>query len=251
VTGWRRPDPEPVEVHIEIDPEPLTTAATRPQVRPVHHRPITACSVVAESVSYSRGGRVILDEVRMVAVAGESIAVTGPSGSGKSTLLALLAGLEQPDAGIVRREPRDSLPRRDGVILQGYGLASVLTAAENVEVPLQAGALGRLAPAEIRDRAAAMLAAVGLSPVADHLIEELSGGQQQRVAVARALVADPAIVFADEITAELDHEWKDHVVDLVLDVAHRGGLVVLATHDPDVAGRCSNQIRLTDGRVST
>jgi ABC-type lipoprotein export system ATPase subunit len=151
----------------------------------------------------------------------------------------------------VRREPRDSLPRRDGVILQGYGLASVLTAAENVEVPLQAGALGRLAPAEIRDRAAAMLAAVGLSPVADHLIEELSGGQQQRVAVARALVADPAIVFADEITAELDHEWKDHVVDLVLDVAHRGGLVVLATHDPDVAGRCSNQIRLTDGRVST
>jgi putative ABC transport system ATP-binding protein len=96
-----------------------------------------------------------------------------------------------------------------------------------------------------------MLAAVGLTPVADHLIEELSGGQQQRVAIARALVADPAIVFADEITAELDHEWKDHVVDLVLDVAHRGGVVVLATHDPNIAYRCSNQIRLTDGRVST
>jgi predicted ABC-type transport system involved in lysophospholipase L1 biosynthesis ATPase subunit len=207
-------------------------------------------ALVVDAVSYARNGRTILDQVSVVATPGTSLAVVGPSGSGKSSLLALMAGLEQPDSGAVRRNAYGSAPAATGLILQGYGLVSVLTAAENVEVPLQAGAAGPLARSEVRTRAAATLAAVGLTAVADHLIEELSGGQQQRVAIARALVLNPTVLFADELTAELDHEWKDHVVDLVLGIAQSGGTVVLATHDLQVAARCDRIVRLVDGRVS-
>jgi putative ABC transport system ATP-binding protein len=207
-------------------------------------------ALVVDAVSYARNGRTILDHVSLVATPGTSLAVVGPSGSGKSSLLALMAGLEQPDSGAVRRKANGSAPAVTGLILQGYGLVSVLTAAENVEVPLQAGAAGPLTRSDVRARAAAALAAVGLTAVADHLIEELSGGQQQRVAIARALVLDPTVLFADELTAELDHEWKDHVVDLVLGIAHSGGTVVLATHDLQIAARCDRIVRLVDGRVS-
>ena len=198
--------------------------------------------VIAEGVGYVRAGRTILEAVDVALSAGESLAVVGPSGSGKSSLLALLAQLEPPDSGRVQRESGPG--RRDGLVLQGYGLVSVLTAAENVEVPLQAGVAGRVGRADIRARALAALDAVGLTPVADHLIEELSGGQQQRVSIARALVIEPTVIFADELTAELDREWKDLVVDLVLDVSRRGGIVVLATHDPEIAARCSRVMHL-------
>jgi ABC-type lipoprotein export system ATPase subunit len=199
---------------------------------------------VAQGLSYARAGRTILDSVSLTISGGESLALVGPSGSGKSSLLALLAQLEQPDAGHVRAAP--AARAASATILQGYGLVSVLTAAENVEVALQAGQVGR---AEVRARAAAMLDLVGLLPVADHLVEELSGGQQQRVAIARAMVVEPAVLFADELTAELDHEWKDAVVDLVLAVAAGGGIVVLATHDPDIAARCTRTVSLLDGRI--
>ena len=200
----------------------------------------------ARAVVYRRAGRTILDGVSMTALPGRSVAVMGPSGSGKTSLLALLAGLEPPDNGEVVRDRAARL----GLILQSYGLVGVLSAAENVEAPLQAGVLGRLGRGEIRERSATMLAAVGLDDVADHLIEELSGGQQQRVAIARALAAEPAIVFADELTAELDHDWKNRIVTLVLDVARRGGIVVLATHDPELAERCDHVIRLNDGQLA-
>jgi ABC-type lipoprotein export system ATPase subunit len=213
------------------------------------HRPLVAGSVHADAVSYARAGRTILDSVSVSVAPGEALAVVGPSGSGKSSLLALLAGLEPPDSGSVRRD-RDGTPGPDGLVLQGYGLVSVLTAAENVEAPLQAGALGRLGRGEVRQRAAAALDSVGLTEVADHLVEELSGGQQQRAAVARALAIDPVVLFADELTAELDHEWKARVVELVLGVAGRGGIVVLATHDPEIAARCDHRLHLVDGRVA-
>lgn len=243
------PGDDIVELQLSYQPDLVegTGSSTAPGGA-LPHREITVGSIEAAAVSYTRAGRLILDRVDVHVSAGQSLAVTGPSGSGKSSLLALLAGLERPDAGTVRRDPPAT--GQDGLILQGYGLVSVLTAAENVEVPLQAGALGRLTPTEIRTRAAAVLDAVGLTPVADHLIEELSGGQQQRVAIARALALDPPILFADELTAELDHEWKDRVIALALDIAARGGIVILATHDPAIAHRCTHRVHLTDGHVA-
>jgi putative ABC transport system ATP-binding protein len=240
---------EPVPVDFEVDmvapAAPSDRAGKRWRVDPPARRPLAPGPVIADAVSYARNGRSILDTVSVLVPPGESLAVVGPSGSGKSSLLALLAGLERPDSGAVRRTAA-----RAGLILQGYGLVSVLTAAENVEVPLQAGVRGDLAAPAVRAAAADVLDSVGLTPVTDHLIEELSGGQQQRVAIARALAIDPDVVFADEVTAELDHEWKEQVVELLLDVAQRGGIVVLATHDLEIAARCTSTVRLVDGRVS-
>jgi putative ABC transport system ATP-binding protein len=215
--------------------------------------PLQTGAIHARELHYTRAGRTILDGATMSVRPGESLAVMGPSGSGKSSLLALLADLERPDRGaIVREQPAGRL----GLVLQGYGLVSLLTAAENVEVPLQAdaGAIGatgskRLTPEQIQQRAAAIIATVGLAEVADHLTEQLSGGQQQRVAIARALVVEPDVILADELTAELDHEWKHRVLDLVFDIGRRGGIVVLATHDPDVAARCDRVLRLEAGHL--
>ena len=204
--------------------------------------------LLATGLSYARDGRQILADVSLAAYAGEPVAVTGPSGSGKSTLLALLAGLEPPDAGTVAVDGRalgPGVPDGFGLVLQGYGLVSVLTAAENVEVALQGRGLSR---DEVRDRAAAALAEVGLDGVSEHLVEQLSGGQQQRVAVARALAVDPAVLLADEFTAELDADSRTRILALVLGVARRGALVVVATHDPEVAQACATQLRLVDGR---
>ncbi len=169
----------------------------------------------------------------------------GPSGSGKSSLLAILAGLEHPDAGCVRR-PAGQL----ALVLQAYGLASLLTAAENVEVALQAHATVSTTVSTIRRAAAAALDSVALTQYADHLVEELSGGQQQRVAIARALASMPQILFADEFTAELDHETKETALILILGVARRGGITVIATHDPEVAARCDTVVHLAEGHIA-
>ncbi len=203
--------------------------------------------LVATDVCYQRAGRTLLDRVSLQASPGQAIAVTGPSGSGKSSLLALLGGLERPDAGTVRRHPPTA---RLGFVLQAYGLANLLTAAENVEIALQPHlAAGRLTRADIRRSTADMLDRVGLTPNADHLIEELSGGQQQRVAIARALITEPDILLADEFAAELDHTSKEQALDLILAVADRGGIVIIATHDPDIAECCRQVLHLTDGRL--
>lgn len=203
--------------------------------------------VVAEGISYTRDGRVILDGVSVRARPGQVTGIVGPSGSGKSTLLAILAGLEQPDAGQVHRpRPIHEL----GLVLQAYGLASLLTAAENVEMPLQTGRHGLLSRAEIRARAAKSLALVDLTAVADHLTEELSGGQQQRVAIARALVINPRILLADEFTSELDHVSRDHAVELVFRHAREGAIVIIATHDPGIVAKCDHVVHLSSGRVS-
>jgi len=210
------------------------------------HRPRLG-PLVATELCYRRGGRTLLDRVSLLAQPGQVIGVMGPSGSGKSSLLAVLGGLDRPDAGDVRRDPPDA---RLGFVLQGYGLASLLTAAENIEIALQPHvAAGTLTRAEVSHQASDILDLVGLSGVADHLVEELSGGQQQRVAIARALVIQPDILLADEFAAELDHEAKQHALDLVLAVAGRGGIVVIATHDPDIAERCDEVFHLADGNL--
>jgi ABC-type lipoprotein export system ATPase subunit len=198
------------------------------------------------------GDRCVLGGVDLDAPAGSLTAVTGPSGAGKSTLLAVAAGLLQPQAGtaVLDGEPlhgEDRPARRVGVVLQGYGLVPVLTAAENVELPLQ---LAGSSPGDVRDRAAELLDRLGVAGAADRLVEELSGGQQQRVAVARALVVRPRVVVADEPTAELDKGWREVVMKLLREVADDGGAVVLATHDEEVAGLCDGGVHLTDGVVA-
>lgn len=204
-------------------------------------------ALVAHDLGYDAGGRTILDAVSMQAGAGRLFGVIGPSGAGKSTLLGMLASLLAPARGAVRLDDAPVVPgdaelrRRMGVVLQGYGLVAALTGRENVAVPLRARGLD---PQTVDDLAAAALAAVGLSDVADHLIEDLSGGQQQRVAVARALAGMPDVVIADEPTAELDADNRAVVLDLLAAAAERGAIVVAASHDPELAERCVDQLHL-------
>ena len=208
-------------------------------------------TLVADRVGYRRAGRAVLDDVSVSAYPYEVLAITGPSGSGKSSLLALLAGLEPPDSGTVTRvgaQVAGTVPEGYGLVLQGYGLVSVLSAAENVEIVLQGQGLDRN---DILDRAEDVLAVLGLDEVADHLVEQLSGGQQQRVAIARALVIEPPGLLADELTAELDPASRQRVLDRVFALADRGSTVVICTHDPDVAARCHRQIELTNGRLTS
>jgi ABC-type multidrug transport system ATPase subunit len=199
-------------------------------------------------------GRLILDGVDVEAESGRVLAVRGPSGAGKSSLLAILAGLIAPTAGTVTVDDVPvavgdlGLRRRVGLVLQGYGLVTALTGRENVAIVLQASGSGR---EDVRERTAGTLDSVGLTDVADHLIEDMSGGQQQRVAVARALVAEPELLCADEPTAELDAENRERIITLLVEAARRGAIVVIATHDPEVIERCDDVLELDAGRVVT
>ncbi|HVC38890.1 MAG TPA: ATP-binding cassette domain-containing protein [Candidatus Dormibacteraeota bacterium] len=201
----------------------------------------------AEDVVVSIGPRTILDRVGLLAQAGEVVGVTGPSGSGKTTLMMVLAGLQAPDRGRVLLDGRPVSPRSEpvGIILQNHGLVSILTAAENVALPLQAR---RLPAAEAEARTRAALHAVGLDEVAEHLCEDLSGGQRQRVGVARALAADPELLIADEPTSELAAEARHLVLGLLREHASRGRIVIVASHDQEVVDACDRCLRLIDGR---
>lgn len=203
--------------------------------------------LTAHGLSYERDGQLILDGVDVAVRAGESVAVTGPSGSGKTSLLAILSGLTAPGAGEVyldgQRLKGFAGPQRGvSVVLQGYGLVSLLTAAENIEVALRAA--GRPA-GEAQQAAREALAGLGLEAHADQLVEELSGGQQQRTAVARALALQPRLLIADEPTAELDPATRAIALARMFEVPADGGALILATHDPDVAERCTRILDLS------
>jgi ABC-type lipoprotein export system ATPase subunit len=204
---------------------------------------VDATPVEADDLCYARGGRQILQSVTLRAEPGQILGVVGPSGSGKSSLLTLLAGFDRPDSGriYVRGIELGGVAPYLGSVLQGYGLIGVLTAIENVQIPLQARDLPR---EQVRQRARQALAAVGIDLVDTHLVDQLSGGQQQRVALARALVTGPSLLIADEPTAELDHDSKERVVALLRCVAERGSTVILATHDPDIVVACDQTLQL-------
>ena len=189
---------------------------------------------------------------------GEFTALMGPSGSGKSTLLNLIGGLDEPSGGAVLVEGKDlaqmsrterSDMRRDrlGFIFQAYNLIPVLTAAENAEFVLQ---LQGKDAAERRQRAMETLEAVGLKGMEDRRPNELSGGQQQRVAVARAIAADPALVLADEPTANLDSKTSDALIETMKRLNENLGVTfVFATHDPKVMEAARRVIHLVDGEI--
>lgn len=189
---------------------------------------------------------------------GEMVAVMGPSGCGKTTLLNCLAGLDTVDSGRVVIAGHDLAMMRDsdrtdfrartmGFIFQSFNLLPVLTALENVELPLL---VLREKPRVARQRAREMLAAVGLSDRERHRPAELSGGQRQRVTIARALVNDPAIVWADEPTGNLDSESAHEVMALMADLnASRQQTFVIVTHAAEIGARTNRIITMRDGRI--
>ena len=209
--------------------------------------------ILARDLHVDYDGHEVLAGVDLHAVPGRMVAVTGPSGAGKTTLLWALAGLVRPGRGQVEVDgvvpsDRDETSAAGVVLIpQDNALASVLTAAENVIVPLLAAGVDA---EQATLRADEALESVGLGAAGTQLIEELSGGQQQRVAVARGLAQRGTVVLADEPTSELDAVNRARVVLLLRAEADRGAAVVLATHDPDAAAECDAELHLDAGEAT-
>jgi len=207
--------------------------------------------LTASNIGVRIGDRTVLAGVNLRATPGRILCVTGPAGSGKTTLLHVLAGIIGPDEGEVTVEDgtkieKDSKATHLGFVPQTFGLAASLTVAENIALPLQ---LLRLPRDEVARRVEVNLEEIGLDNASEQLSTELSGGQQQRTAVGRAIVAEPALIIADEPTSELDAASRDLVFDLLERAAGRGATVIVATHDPELVERCDDVLRLHDGRV--
>jgi putative ABC transport system ATP-binding protein len=198
-----------------------------------------------------------LDGVSLTIAAGELVAIMGSSGSGKSTLMNILGCLDQPTSGrylldgvdvrdMDEDEQSDLRNRKIGFVFQAFNLVARTSALANVELPLSYAGVGR---GERRRRATEALEAVGMGARLHHLPSELSGGQQQRVAVARAIVADPSLILADEPTGNLDSRSTDDVLRIFERLNAEGRTVVLITHEDEVAARARRVIRLADGRI--
>ena len=225
-------------------PAPLTTSA-----------PFLRAAGVRRT--YQVGGNAIevLRGIDLEVQKGERVFLCGPSGAGKTTLLYVLGGLERPDAGEVFLEGKSIFDRSDskqavlrnsaiGYIFQNYLLLPELTALENVCLPAMIG--GRQA----LPRAGELLDKVGLSPRLHHLPAQLSGGEQQRVAIARSLINDPMVVFADEPTGNLDSNTGGEVMNLLLSVvADEGKTLMVVTHDTRLAGQGDRMLVLRDGML--
>ena len=222
--------------------------------------PIVEARGLTRTYKMGRGQIRALDGVDLVVERGELLAVIGRSGSGKSTLLNLLGCLDRPTAGTiwidgvdVTRVPPGKLPsiRRSkiGFVFQQHNVLPILTALENVELPLRYAGLD---PGRRRKLAEEALGAVELGDRLHHRPAELSGGEVQRVAIARALVNSPAIVLADEPTGELDTHTASHIMDRVVALnAERGTTFIIVTHDPLIADRTRRTIRLQDGKIES
>jgi putative ABC transport system ATP-binding protein len=218
--------------------------------------------VVMDHVSkhYRQGSTDVpaLRDVSLTIERGEFTALCGPSGSGKTTALNLIGALDTPSSGTIRVEGRDlrglsrgalSELRRDriGFVFQAYNLVPVLTAYENAEIVL---ALQGVAPARRRDTVMKVLGDVGLSGLEKRRPDAMSGGQQQRVAIARAVAARPAIILADEPTANVDSETAEKLLELMAQLNEKEGATFLfSTHDPRVMARARRLLKMVDGKI--
>lgn len=210
--------------------------------------------------AYAHGTRTILalQDVSLHISAGEFLAVMGPSGSGKSTLLNLMGGLDQPSSGEIFIDGKplhgisdDELTlirrRRVGFIFQFFNLLPILTAEENVGLPLL---LEGVPFSKVRPKAEALLRKVGLGERTGHRPEQLSGGEMQRVAIARALIAGPAVLLADEPTGNLDTRTSTEIFQLMKGLHQEGQTIVMVTHDPKAAAYGTRTVTLRDGSIS-
>ena len=208
-----------------------------------------------------RSGEIEVHALRGVSLnvkRGEMAAIMGPSGCGKTTLLNCLSGLDECDEGAIRIEGEDLRAMGDrrrttyraermGFVFQTFNLLPVISAVENVELPLL---VSGVRPRDARSRALAVLEQVGLGDRANHRPEQLSGGQKQRVTLARALVNDPAIVWADEPTGNLDSQSAEDVLSLMRTLnREQQQTIIIVTHDPEIGDSCDRIIRMVDGRI--
>jgi putative ABC transport system ATP-binding protein len=223
-----------------------------------HGEPLVVCESLSRE--YRTPGAVVraLQSVSLELPRSRLVVVHGRSGSGKTTLLNMIGGLDRPTSGrvVVDGIEVSTLSterlvrfRRDqvGFVFQGFGLIPILSAAENVEVPLR---LRKVDPDERRRRVADLLAVVGLEGRAGHRPQELSGGEQQRVAIVRALANEPKLLIADEPTGQLDSENARRIMELIRELVHEHGVsAVVATHDPILIDLADRVVELRDGRV--
>jgi putative ABC transport system ATP-binding protein len=198
-----------------------------------------------------------LDDVTLTIGGGEYVSIMGPSGSGKSTLLNLIGLLDRPTSGIYSLNNKDVTSLSDveqarvrneeiGFVFQMFHLVPRLTAAENVELPL---VLAGVDPHERHERVASALDALGIAERSHHRPDQLSGGQRQRVAIARATITQPRVLLADEPTGNLDHKSGQDVIRILEELMESGITLIMVTHDPEMGGRATRQLRMMDGRL--
>jgi putative ABC transport system ATP-binding protein len=219
---------------------------------------VLSAEKLSKAVDGPDGRLTILEEVSLSVDRGASLAIVGASGSGKTTLLGLLAGLDRPSSGtvVLAGQPLDSLDeeararvrrRMVGFVFQSFHLLPALNAEENVMLPLELE--GR---DDARERAASVLADVGLGKRLHHYPHQLSGGEQQRVALARAFAPEPRLLLADEPTGNLDAATGQQIIDLMFDLnASQGRTLILVTHDEAIAARCGRVLRIQSGRLNS
>lgn len=221
------------------------------------HTLLLSAQHVSKSFPTDRGPLLVLNDISLDVPRGEFLALQGASGSGKSTLLSLLAGLDRPTSGeiVLDGERLDPLAETDrarvrrekvGFVFQSFHLVPSLTVLENVQLPLAF----RRGGFTHQEKARELLERVALWDRAHFLPGKLSGGEKQRAAIARALINDPAVVFADEPTGNLDSMNGQRVLDLLEEHTVKAGrTLVLVTHDPDIAARADRRLHLKDGRI--
>jgi putative ABC transport system ATP-binding protein len=242
---------------MDIDTKEMTNAIKNLTMIPTQQSTnIIVTENLGKSVMTANGKLNILSSINLQVASGESIAIVGESGSGKSTLLSLLAGLDTPTTGSIRLSGK-ALTKMDedgraavrnqlvGFVFQSFQLLQGLTALENVMLPLELRN-----DKNAKNTAIALLNRVGLSERLTHTPKQLSGGEQQRVALARAFVTNPAILFADEPTGNLDSKTGATIIDLLFELNQENHTtLVLVTHDQSLANRCQRIIKLAAGRM--